>query len=124
MIETRRREALKTELRHTIETMKQKADEDSDQFKLASCALKELDRNDPSLDVNCNVCNCLETFKIARELGYSWDEDTSMCAARYCTVDVMAYLHENGCPWDEVTFASAAAGGHLEKLKTSYVTPQ
>ena len=124
MIETRRREALKTELRHAIETAKRNAEEGADQYKLASCALHALDRNNPGLDVNCNVCTCivrsdgsLETLKIARELGYSWVEDTIMCAARYCSVDVIAYLHENGCPWDVWTFEFAAAGGRLEILK-------
>ena len=126
MIETRRREALKTELRQAIEATKRKAEDDDDGFprNMALRALEALDRNDPSLDVNCNVCDCvvqcdgrLETLKIARELGYPWNTYTSDLAVRYCTVDVMAYLHENGCPWDERACASAAAQGHLEMLK-------
>jgi len=123
MIETRRREALTAELRQAI---KRKAEDDDDGFRrnMALRALEALDGNDPSLDVNCNVCDCvvqydgrLETLKIARELGYTWNTYTSYLAARYCTVDVMAYLHENGCPWNEDACASAAEGGHLEMLQ-------
>ena len=126
MIETRRRAALaKAELRQAIEAMKRKAEEDDDGFRrnMALRVLEALDTNDPSLDVHCYVCNCvvqydgrLETLKIAHELGYTWNTYTSYLAAKYCTVDVMAYLHEDGCPWDSAC-ASAAEGGHLEMLK-------
>ena len=131
MIETRRREALRAELRQAIEAAMRNNEEDDRRIRrdlalIALIALTALDRNDPSLDVDCYVCNCvvqcdgrLETLKIAHELGYTWNTYTSYLAAKYCTVDVMAYLHENGCPWDSGTFSTAgsAAGGHLEMLK-------
>ena len=129
MIETRRREALRAELRQVIEAAMRNNEEGDRRIRrdlalIALNALEALDTNDPSLDVHCYVCNCvvqcdgrLETLKIAHELGYTWNIFTSYRAARYCTVDVMAYLHENGCPWDERACASAAAEGHLEMLK-------
>ena len=30
---------------------------------------------------------------------------------------MVKYLHENGCPWDEVACKTAAEGGHLDVLK-------
>ncbi len=124
MDETRGREALTAELRHAIEAIKQKAEENSDPKTIASYALEALDRNDPSLDVHCHVMNCivlcrgrLDVLKIARDLGYPWNIYTSYFAARKRIVEVMAYLHENGCPWDAWTCLYAAARGHLELLK-------
>jgi len=32
-------------------------------------------------------------------------------------LDVLKYLHENGCPWNEMTCECAAAFGHLDVLK-------
>jgi len=129
MIETRRREALTAELRQVFEAAMRNTEEDDRRIRrdlplTALTALEAaLDTNDPSLDVHCYVCNCvvqydgrLETLKIAHELGYTWNTYTSYLAAKYCTVDVMAYLHEDGCPWDSAC-ASAAEGGHLEMLK-------
>ena len=44
-------------------------------------------------------------------------KDTCAHAAKGGHLDVLKYLHENGCPWDEWTCAGAAVGGHLELLK-------
>ena len=30
---------------------------------------------------------------------------------------MLQWAHENGCPWDEMTCAVAAKGGHLEVLQ-------
>ena len=35
-------------------------------------------------------------------------------------LEVLKYLHENGCPWGEYTCRSAAEGGHLEVLKYAH----
>ena len=126
MDETRRREALTAELRQAIEAMKRDAEEDNDQqYRVyALRALQLLDRNDPRRDASCDVCTCivwcggsLEMLKIARQLGYPWNTNTSYFAACIRNVDVMAYLHENGCPWNAGAVKEAAARGHLEMLQ-------
>ena len=42
---------------------------------------------------------------------------TCFAAADHGHLDVLKWLRENGCPWDEETCAYAARGGHLEVLK-------
>ena len=32
-------------------------------------------------------------------------------------LECLKYLHDKGCPWDEMACLSAADGGHLECLK-------
>ena len=42
-----------------------------------------------------------------------------MAAASRGHLEVLKYLHENGCPWDEKTCEAAAVGGdyHLDVLE-------
>ena len=35
-------------------------------------------------------------------------------------MDVLKYLHENGCPWDKWTCCDAAERGHLDVLKYAH----
>ena len=40
-----------------------------------------------------------------RKCGYQWDMNTSALRGH---LDCLKYLHENGCPWNHLTCASAA----------------
>lgn len=46
-----------------------------------------------------------------------WDEITCARAAEGGHLKVLQWLRENNCPWDTFTCAYAAVGGHLEVLK-------
>jgi len=43
----------------------------------------------------------LEVLKWLRENGCPWDEKTCAVAAGDNYLDILKYLHDNGCPWDE-----------------------
>ena len=53
----------------------------------------------------------------ARENGCPWDERTCATAAAGGQLEVLQWARENGCPWDERTCAAAAAGQYLEVLQ-------
>lgn len=38
-------------------------------------------------------------------------------ACLYGHIEIVKYLHENGCPWGEEAVAYAAHNGHLEIVK-------
>jgi hypothetical protein len=38
---------------------------------------------------------------LREDMGCDWDEDTCYMAARKCHEDILEYLWENECPWDE-----------------------
>ena len=59
----------------------------------------------------------LEVLKWLRENGCPWDDWTCLYAAEYGHLEVLKWVRENGCPWDEDTCALAAWNGHLEVLK-------
>ena len=46
-----------------------------------------------------------------------WND--SVCAATAINghLDVLQYLHENGCPWNALACELAALNGHLDVLK-------
>ena len=52
------------------------------------------------------------------------EEKERFCArmALNGNVKLLQHLHENGCPWDEVTCRVAAEYGHLECLKYALKT--
>ena len=56
-------------------------------------------------------------LKWARENGCPWDEMTCANAASGGHLEMLKWARENGCPWDENTCANAASGGHLDVLK-------
>jgi len=65
----------------------------------------------------CKVASvgALKLLQWARANGCPWDEMTCANAARGGHLTV---LHRaNGCPWDEMTCANAARGGHLTVLQ-------
>ena len=72
-----------------------------------------------------------DAFKIGdfnTESTISWAlEKCSEEKERFCArmalngnVELLQHLHENGCPWDEVTCRVAAEYGHLECLKYAH----
>lgn len=53
-----------------------------------------------------------------REGGYPLDDPWAcICAAGNGHLDILQWLRENGCPWDDRTCIYAASGGHLEALR-------
>ena len=59
----------------------------------------------------------LEVLKWLRENGCPWDEETCRYAAYGGHFEVLKWARANDCPWNEYTCAYAAKGGHLEVLK-------
>ena len=59
----------------------------------------------------------LELLQFLHENGCPWDEDTCSEAALGGHLECLKYAHDNGCPWDESTCFIAAFYGHLECLK-------
>ena len=57
-----------------------------------------------------------EMLKWLRENGCPWNEHTCMEMAGG-HLEILQWARENGCPWDTLTCADAARGGHLEVLK-------
>ena len=62
----------------------------------------------------------LEVLKWVRENGCPWDEKTCSWAAKGGHLATLKWARENGCPWDEETCANLAEGGHLETLKWAH----
>ena len=60
----------------------------------------------------------LEAFKAMRLAeNFPWDVLTCAYAAWGGHLEVLKWARENGCPWNVSTCANAARGGHLEVLK-------
>ena len=59
----------------------------------------------------------VELLKFLQEKGCPWDEGTCRGAAFAGNLECLKYAREKGCPWDEKTCAGAAEGGHLGILK-------
>lgn len=55
--------------------------------------------------------------KWARSHNCPWDEQTFAYAAAYNNIEMVEWLYENGCPWDENTCYSSASFGNLDILK-------
>ena len=62
----------------------------------------------------------LELLQFLRENGCPWDDWTCWGAARYGHLDCLKYAHENGCPWDWRTCCEAAEKGKLECLQYAH----
>jgi len=52
-----------------------------------------------------------------KENGCPWDEFTFAAAAYYGNLENMKWLNENDCPWSATTFTAAVDNGRLENLK-------
>ena len=74
-------------------------------------------------ELTVNLCTSaakggqLEVLEWLRENECPWDEETCTEAASGGHLEVLQWARENGCPWDEETCSEAASGGHLETLK-------
>lgn len=74
---------------------------------------------------NTILCNraadrgSLKLLKLLRKNGYSWNASTYFIAAKNGHLDILQYLHENGCPRPRTSFAidMAVRNGHLEIVK-------
>ena len=62
----------------------------------------------------------VDLLEFLHEKGCPWDEDTCSEAAEYGHLECLKYAHENGCPWDQWTCRQAAENGHLECLKYAH----
>ena len=62
----------------------------------------------------------LELLQFLRENGCPWDERTCAWAAENGHLECLKYVHENGCPWGIGTSANAANYGHLKCLKYAH----
>src|ERR1700722_9459897 len=62
----------------------------------------------------------IETLEYFQANGCPWDEMTCAYAAGGGHLEVLKWVRANGCHWDERTCACAAEGGHLEVLKWAH----
>ena len=59
----------------------------------------------------------VERLRWARANGCPWNKVTCAAAAEGGHLEVLKWARENGCPWDVRTCRYAAGVGHLEVLK-------
>jgi hypothetical protein len=59
----------------------------------------------------------LELLKYLHDNGCLWNVLACKGAARGGHLEVLKYLHDNGCLWDKDRYCYAAVGGHLEVVK-------
>merc|ERR1711977_205804 len=84
---------------------------------------RELKKRIPKKLRNCTAAargGHLELMKYLHEEGCPWGERTCQMAAKGGHLEMLKYAHEKGCPWNKKTCFSAAAGGHLEVLKYAH----
>ena len=62
----------------------------------------------------------MEVLVWLRENNCPWNEWTCYAAARGGHLDVLKYAHEKSCPWDERSCRIAAYGGHLDVMKYAH----
>ena len=62
----------------------------------------------------------LDLVKYLHENGCPWDKYTCSSAAFYGSIDILKYARENGCPWDTKTCEYAALGGSIDLLKYAH----
>lgn len=72
---------------------------------------------------DCGVCNeaafsgSLDCLKLARNMGFAWNERVPLNAAFNGHLDCLKYAIENGCPWDEDALYFAEFHGYLDCLE-------
>lgn len=54
----------------------------------------------------------LELLKYLHENGCDWNEETCIAAASYGYLNILKYLRKNGCPWNNDTAVFATCNGH------------
>ena len=62
----------------------------------------------------------LDLLKYLHENGCPWNEATCTCASLVGHLECLKYAHEHGCPWNEFTSSESALRGHLECLKYAH----
>jgi hypothetical protein len=62
-------------------------------------------------------CGHLEVLKWLRNAGCPWDEGTRAAAALCGHLETLRWALQHGCEWDMMTCIFAAEGGHLDLLK-------
>jgi len=63
-----------------------------------------------------DFCNSVERLAWAKSSGCPWDRMTCALVAKGGHVEVLRWAREHGCPWGTSTCTFAAWGGHLEVL--------
>jgi len=58
----------------------------------------------------------LDIIKFLNDNGCPWNEYCCAIAAERGNLECLKYLHENGCPWDEETCENASQYGQIECL--------
>jgi len=58
----------------------------------------------------------LNILQWLRENGCDWNENTCATAAKYGHLHILQWARENGCPWDITTCGQAAINGHYHIL--------
>jgi hypothetical protein len=61
-------------------------------------------------------CSSVERLAWAKSRGCPWNVVTCALIAEGGHLEVLVWAREHGCPWNELTCANAAWGGHLEVL--------
>ena len=65
----------------------------------------------------------LEVLQYLHENGCPWNQNACLYAAKYGHLKVLEYLHQNGCPWDEEACLKASkSNGHLTVAKWCITT--
>ncbi len=62
----------------------------------------------------------LDLLKYLHENGCPWDQSTCTCASLVGHLECLQYAHEKECPWDEITCHYAVENGNLECLKYAH----
>ena len=62
----------------------------------------------------------MDVLKYLHENGCPWDEWTCRAAANGGHLAALKFARQNGCPWDKRTCERAAAGGHLDVLEYAH----
>lgn len=62
----------------------------------------------------------LEIMIFLHSQGCEWDVEISECAARNGHLDCLQYAHLNGCPWDKNVCIAAAENGHFDCLQYAH----
>ena len=85
-------------------------------LKLVSRATRDAAPDKTETSVS-KVVGGVALLRWARANGCPWNERTCATAAAGGHLEVLQWAHDNECPWDERTCALAAMGGHLAVLQ-------
>jgi len=67
----------------------------------------------------CSVASCyghLDILVFLHQEKCIWDQNSCIYASENGHLECLKYLHENGCPWNEYSCLCASWKGHLECL--------